>query len=62
MEGQTNAVQALFDNKSDINSIDLNGDSLLYDYFYKFFIGIIQCYVKVMRYYMQLWLLKEEQT
>jgi hypothetical protein len=30
MEGQTNAVQALFDNNSDINSQDNNLDSLLY--------------------------------
>jgi ankyrin repeat protein len=29
MEGQTNAVQALLDNNSDINTVDLNGDSLL---------------------------------
>jgi len=29
MEGQTNSVQALMDNKADLSSVDINKDSLL---------------------------------
>lgn len=29
MEGQTNSVQMLLDNNADINSVDVNGDSMM---------------------------------